>query len=69
VEIANIIYLPSHFLVGVTNISDLEKMLITANGNGYRCYAVVGYDPCITNKLCAWIKFIEPPPEYIQLIY
>lgn len=43
-------------------------MLEIAYSQGYRCYAVLGYDPFIQNQLCAWIKFIEPPKEYITLI-
>ena len=35
---------------------------------GYKCYAVLGYDPFFENKLCAWIKFTEPPLQYIKLI-
>ena len=29
---------------------------------------MLGYDPFISNQLCAWIKFIEPPQEYTNLI-
>lgn len=68
VETTNMIYLPSHFLVGVNNISDLERLLDEAMDNGYQCYAVLGYDPFFKTHLCAWIKFVEAPRQYWKLI-
>lgn len=29
---------------------------------------MVGYDPFFETQLCAWVKFVEPPPQYIKLI-
>jgi hypothetical protein len=54
--------------VGVSCLEDLKKMLETAFKKGYKCYAVLGYDPFISDQLCAWIKFTEPPREYINII-
>ncbi len=51
-------YLPSQFLIGVMSIEHLKKVLLKAKKAGYKCYAVVGHDPCLKNTLCAWIKFI-----------
>jgi hypothetical protein len=68
VETGNLIYLPSHFLVGVNSLNELINMLDTAYDQGYRCYAVLGYDPFLKDQLCAWIKFTEPPREYVNLI-
>ena len=54
------IYLPSHFVVGVNSYEDLVKMLDYSYKKGYQCYAVLEINP-LCDKLCAWIKFIEPP--------
>lgn len=61
VEAADMVYLPSHFLVGVTSIEKLRSMLLQAVDQGYKCYAVVGYDSCLGKTLCAWIKFSSIP--------
>lgn len=61
IETANMIYLPSHFVVGVNNYSDLVNMLEYSFKKGYKCYAILQPDPLFEHKLCVWIKFIEPP--------
>lgn len=43
-------------------------MLEKAFQKGYKCYAILGYDPFIKDYICAWIKFIEIPKEYINTI-
>ena len=68
VETADMLYLPSHFLVGVTSLTDLKLLLEEANQQGYKCYAVIGYDGCLPNTLVAWIKFTEIPRDYIELL-
>jgi len=68
IETGNLIYLPSHFLVGVNSIKSLSNMLKVAHEKGYRCYAVMGYDSFIPDKLCAWIKFTHPPLQYLKLV-
>lgn len=68
VEIANLIYLPSQLLLSVNSLNELASILQIACAQGYECYAVLGYDPFIKDRLCAWIKFIELPKEYITLI-
>lgn len=53
----NSIYLPSHFLVSVTDIKDLEKMLKYTKDRGYDCYACLGFDYAYPKHILAWIKF------------
>jgi|LakMenEpi03Aug12_release.lakeMendotaPanAssembly.Ray.scaffolds.fasta_scaffold27480_4 protein-tyrosine phosphatase len=67
-ELCNMVYLPSQFLVGFNSVQDIKKMLQTLNDSGIKAYAVAGYDACIPNHLVAWIKFIEMPPQYADLI-
>ena len=68
VELCNLIYLPSQFLVGFNKFEDLETLLLDLKENGIKSYAVAGYDGCIPSVLVAWIKFIEVPPIYKDLI-
>jgi len=67
-EYMNCIYLPSQFLVGVNNMKDLEVMLLKAKQIGIKCYASVGYDACISHCFVAWIKLLEIPIHYINLL-
>lgn len=67
-ELCNFIYLPSQFLVGFNNIGELKEVLKVLSDNKIKAYAVAGFDACIPNCLVAWIKFIEMPPQYQDLI-
>lgn len=67
-ELCNFVYLPSQFLVGFNNISDLRSMLLNLKIKGIKAYAVAGYDGCVPECLVAWIKFIEMPPCYREVI-
>ena len=49
-------------------MDELQACIETAQQQGYQCYAVVGYDPFIPDKLCTWVKFTHPPPEYLQIL-
>jgi protein-tyrosine phosphatase len=68
VELCNLIYLPSQFLIGFNEIKQLKAVLQTLYNNKIKAYAVAGYDSCISHCLVAWIKFIEMPPQYDKLI-
>ncbi len=67
-ELCNFIYLPSQFLVGFNNISELQEVLKVLSVSNIKAYAIAGFDGCIPNCLVAWIKFIEMPPQYQDLI-
>jgi hypothetical protein len=68
VELMDLIYLPSHILVGVNSIAPLERALDRAQAAGIDCYAVLGYDTVVPTCLVAWIKFRSIPPVFQQLI-
>jgi hypothetical protein len=68
VELCNFIYLPSQFLVGFNKMEDIIAILNNLSENGIKAYAVAGYDDCIPHCLVAWIKFIEIPFFYKDLI-
>jgi hypothetical protein len=67
-ELCNCVYLPSHLLIGLNSISSLQKELDNLKEQGIKAYAEVGYDGCINHCLVAWIKFIEIPPQYRNVI-
>lgn len=68
VEFMNAVYLPTQFLVGIDNINNLRSMLAKTSSMGIKCYALVGYDACISNCLVAWIKLLEIPKQYLDLL-
>jgi hypothetical protein len=68
VDLTDSMYLPSQLLVSVKNIADLKDVLDSANSMGIKCYAEVGYDGCMPEGLVAWIKFLELPQLYIDLL-
>jgi len=68
VELMNLIYLPSHILVGVNSMIHLEVALSRAHEAGIDCYAVIGFDSVVPTCLVAWIKFRSIPPVYQKLI-
>lgn len=68
IELCNMVYLPSQFLIGVRSIGSLKKILSILFENGVESYAVVGYDGCIPDNLVAWIKFVKLPQIYVNLI-
>jgi hypothetical protein len=63
-ELVNMLYLPSQFLVGVPDIGILGQSIDHAQSKGIDCYAVVGYDAIIPDRMVAWIKFRKLPPQY-----
>lgn len=67
-ELCDMVYLPSQFLVGFNSFADLHRMLYVLSSNGIKAYAVAGYDGCIPHCLVAWIKFLEMPVIYDDLI-
>ena len=68
IELCNMIYLPSQFLVGFNSFKDIELLLDNLKKNNIDAYAVCGYDGCIPNCLVAWIKFVKIPNIYMDLI-
>ena len=67
-ELCNMIYLPSQFLVGFNSFTELHLMMQKLKISGVKAYAVAGFDGCIPHCLVAWIKFLEMPPQYNDLI-
>jgi hypothetical protein len=68
VELCNMVYLPSQFLVSLNSLDDLEKELELLYNAGIKAYAEVGFDGCLPNHLVAWIKFTEIPQCYLDVI-
>lgn len=67
-ELCDFVYLPSQFLVGFNSFNELDKLLTSLKEVGIKAYAVAGYDICIPQCLVAWIKFLEMPHIYKDLI-
>lgn len=61
-------FLPLQFLVSIHSVTEVQRILDRAKGDGYSAFSMMGYDPSVDDIGVAWIRLKELPPQYLKFL-